>query len=62
MYFFFYFHLVKPRVMEMPRLRILGDLFDTPSRQFPIGTVIQITCEGQIGSDQSNVRINTLMY
>lgn len=58
----FYFHSVKPNVMEMSQVRILGETNDTPNRQFSTGTVIEITCEGQIGSDPSNVRINTSMY
>lgn len=42
----------------MPRVRILNQDFDTPSRQCPVGTVIQLTCQGQVGSDKSKVRIN----
>lgn len=48
--------------MEMPRVRIPSESYDTPSRQFSKGTVIEITCEGQIGSDSSTVRINISMY
>nr|XP_022325345.1 uncharacterized protein LOC111125639 isoform X4 [Crassostrea virginica] len=44
-------YIVKPRVIEMPRVRISGELTDTPLRRFPISTVIQLTCEGQIGND-----------
>lgn len=44
---------VKPTVIEMPRVRILNQNFDTPSRQFPVGTAIQLTCQGQVGSDKS---------
>nr|XP_022325350.1 uncharacterized protein LOC111125641 isoform X1 [Crassostrea virginica] len=44
-------YTVKPRVIEMPRVRILGELTDTPVRRFPIATVLQLTCEGQIGND-----------
>lgn len=44
---------VKPTVIEMPRVRILNENFDTPSRQFPVGTAIQLTCQGQVGSDKS---------
>lgn len=58
--FFFYFDSVKPTVMEMPRVRIPSESYDTPIRQFSKGTVIQITCEGQIGSDPSTVCINTI--
>lgn len=49
---------VKPTLIEMPRVRILNENFDTPKRQFPVGTAIQLTCQGQVGSDQSKVRIN----
>ena len=49
------FFTVKPRVIEMPRVRILGKLTDTSLRQFPISTVLQLTCEGQIGNDTSKV-------
>lgn len=45
---------IKPTVMEMPRVRIPSDPYDTPSRQFSKGTLIQLTCEGQIGSDPSH--------
>lgn len=48
---------VKPTMIEMPRVRILNALSDTPNRQFPVGTAIQLTCQGQVGSDQSKVRI-----
>lgn len=59
---------IKPTVMEMPRVRIQGEPYDTPIRQFPTGTVIQITCEGQIGSDPSTTigwcaqRVNELSF
>lgn len=46
---------IKPTVMEMPRVRISSESQDTPSRQFSKGTLIQITCEGQIGSDPSTM-------
>lgn len=46
---------IKPTVMEMPRVRISSESHDTPSRQFSKGTLIQITCEGQIGSDPSTM-------
>lgn len=44
-------HNVKPTVMEMPQVKMLNELFITPHRQFPVGTAIQLTCEGEIGSD-----------
>lgn len=46
-----------PTVIEMPRLRILNENFDTPNRQFPVGIMIQLTCQGEIGSDASKVSI-----
>nr|XP_034301838.1 uncharacterized protein LOC117681442 [Crassostrea gigas]XP_034301839.1 uncharacterized protein LOC117681442 [Crassostrea gigas] len=46
-------HKVKPTVMEMPRVKILNEVYNTPYRQFPMGVAIQLTCEGQIGSDPS---------
>lgn len=44
-------------LIEMPQLRILNANFDTPNRQFPVGTTIQLTCQGEIGSDASKVSI-----
>ena len=55
-----YFVPVKPRVIEMPRVRILGEFSDTPDRQFPVATVLQLTCEGQVGNDASKVRAKTI--
>lgn len=54
---FCYMRLDTPIVIEMPRLRILNANFDTPKRQFPVGTTIQLTCQGEIGSDASKVSI-----
>lgn len=50
---------MKPSMIEKPRVRILNEHNDATKRQFPVGTVLEITCQGQIGSDPSNVRINT---
>ena len=50
---------VKPRVNELPGVRILGEFSDTPDRQFPVATALQLTCEGQVGNDKSNVRTIT---
>ncbi|XP_052722409.1 uncharacterized protein LOC128193163 isoform X3 [Crassostrea angulata] len=47
-------YIVKPAVIEMPRVKILNELYDTPDRQFPVGTAITLTCQGQVGSDKSN--------
>lgn len=44
----------------MPRVRILGENFDMPNRQFPVGTAITLTCQGEIGSDPSKVIIYDL--
>ncbi|XP_062588916.1 uncharacterized protein LOC134250565 [Saccostrea cucullata] len=46
-------YTVYPTTIEMPTLRIVGEFSDTPSRQFPVGTAVQLTCTGQIGSEQS---------
>lgn len=45
--------------LKKPRVRIFNEHNDATKRQFPVGTVLEITCLGQIGSDPSNVRINT---
>ncbi|XP_062589893.1 uncharacterized protein LOC134251491 isoform X2 [Saccostrea cucullata] len=47
------YYRVQPTVIEMPRVRILGEQFDTNERQFDVGTALQLTCIGQIGSDPS---------
>lgn len=54
----FFWFSVKPAVIEVPRVKILNELYDTPDRQFPVGTAITLTCQGQVGSDKSNVSIN----
>lgn len=51
------FFVVRPTLIE--KIKILNEYNDTTKRQFPVGTVLEITCLGQIGSDPSNVRINT---
>lgn len=48
--------LVKPDVIEMPRVRILNSFSDTPNRQFPVETAVQITCRGEVGRDPNEVR------
>lgn len=40
----------------------MNDHNDTTKRQFPVGTVLQITCQGQIGSDPNKVSIITIHY
>lgn len=49
--------LVKPTVIELPRVKILNEYNDTPNRQFPVATSVQSTCQGEVGSDGSNVGI-----
>lgn len=46
-------YTVKPTLMEIPSVRILNDGYDTPDRQFPVETAIQLTCQGEVGSDQT---------
>lgn len=46
----------------MPRLRVLTENFDTPNRQFPVGTAITLTCQGEVGSDAIKVCINPVTY
>nr|XP_034303098.1 uncharacterized protein LOC105333181 isoform X1 [Crassostrea gigas] len=47
------FYIVQPTIIELPRVRILNEIYDTPKRQFPVGTTIQLTCHGEIGNDVS---------
>lgn len=49
---------VRPTLIE--KVKILNEYNDTTKRQFPVGTVLEITCQGQIGSGPNNVRIITL--
>ncbi|XP_062566944.1 uncharacterized protein LOC134229220 [Saccostrea cucullata] len=44
---------VQPNRNEMPGVRIFEQQFDTNERQFEVGTALQLTCTGQIGSDPS---------
>lgn len=46
--------------MEIPSVRILNDGYDTPDRKFPVETAIQLTCQGEVGSDQTKVRFNAM--
>lgn len=55
----FYLYLANPTGIEMPRVRVLNDFYDTPQRQFPVGTAIQLTCQGEVGSDPRKVCIST---
>lgn len=48
-----------PTLIEKPKVGILNELNDTTKRQFPVETVLQLTCKGQIGSDPNNVCIYT---
>lgn len=38
-------------------MKILNEYYDTPNRQFPVATSVQLTCQGEVGSDGSNVGI-----
>ena len=38
--------------------RIIGEFSDTAQREFAVGTVIQLTCTGQTGSDPSAVGVH----
>ncbi|XP_056010832.1 uncharacterized protein LOC125680722 isoform X1 [Ostrea edulis] len=42
---------IQPTLIEMPRVRILGEFSSTAQRQFPVGSALQLTCTGQTGSD-----------
>lgn len=46
--------IIRPTLIENPRVRILNKLNDTTKRQFPVRTVLLLTCKGQIGSDPNN--------
>lgn len=46
-------------MIEMPRVKILNGLFETPDRQFPVGTALQLTCKGEVGNDPRKVCIST---
>lgn len=54
--------LVKPAVIGVPRVRVLNELYDTPNRQFPVGTMITVTCQGEVGSDANKVCMNPVTY
>lgn len=46
---------VQPMLIETPKVREAGSGVDTSQREFRNGTVIELTCTGQIGSDQNAV-------
>lgn len=50
--------LALPSVIELPQVKIINENFDTPNRQFPVGTAIMLTCLGDVGTDQSKVGIS----
>lgn len=54
-FIFFNCVLALPTVIEIPRVKIINENFDTPNRQFPVGTTITLTCQGEVGSDPSKV-------
>ena len=47
---------VKPSFIQTPMVKIVGERFDTQLRIFPVGTSLQLTCKGEVGSNPSNVR------
>lgn len=47
--------LVEPTFMEKMRVRILGEVTDTANRKFAVGTALQLTCTGEVGSEPNNV-------
>lgn len=51
---------VKPTIIQSLRVNILNQFGETLQRQFPVGTAIQLTCQGEVGSEASNVSINTV--
>lgn len=46
-------YTVQPTVIETPKVREAGSGVDTNRREFRNGTVIELTCTGQIGSDHN---------
>lgn len=52
---FCFVDLVQPTVIETPKVREAGSGVDTNRREFRNGTVIELTCTGQIGSDHNAV-------
>ncbi|XP_052722419.1 mucin-22-like isoform X3 [Crassostrea angulata] len=46
-------YTVQPMLIETPKVREAGSGVDTSQREFRNGTVIELTCTGQIGSDQN---------
>ena len=53
---------VKPKVIGSPSVKILGEPFDTQLRQFPVATALQLTCEGDVGNDESKVNTKQLWF
>lgn len=47
-------YIANPSVIEMPMVKFLNEPINTPCRSFPLGAVIQFTCEGFVGSDPHN--------
>lgn len=52
---FCFVDLVQPTVIETPKVREAESGVDTNRREFRNGTVIELTCTGQIGSDHNAV-------
>lgn len=49
-------------MIGVPRVRVLNELYDTPNRQFSVGTMITLTCQGEVGSDANKVCMNPVTY
>ncbi|XP_056003934.1 uncharacterized protein LOC125660939 [Ostrea edulis] len=45
---------LEPTFMEKMRVRILGEVTDTANRKFAVGTALQLTCTGEVGSEPNN--------
>ncbi|XP_065933583.1 uncharacterized protein [Magallana gigas] len=46
-------YTVQPMLIETPKVREAGSGVDTSQREFRNGTVIELTCTGQVGSDHN---------
>lgn len=52
---FYFVDSVQPMLIETPKVREAGSGVDTSQREFRNGTVIELTCTGQAGSDHNAV-------
>lgn len=46
---FYFVDSVQPMLIETPKVREAGSGVDTSQREFRNGTVIELTCTGQVG-------------